>query len=123
MGLYYQIGIALVKYDLNQPGDTLALIDDYTGRHVLTVKKALDPYTCMKLSFHVGKTNPIGNYFYINTAAGLNFFTAGDYQFSLGYEGGYSGGSSNTYILKNLNKGLLAHNMIEVIVGVGGLAF
>lgn len=123
VGLYYQMGIALVKYDMNQPGDTLALLNNYTGGHVLTVKKPLDPFTCMKLSFHVGKTNPIGNYLYINTAIGLNFFTGGDYQFNFGNEYAYSSGSVNTYLLNNFNKGLLAHNMLEVKIGLGWLAF
>jgi hypothetical protein len=123
VGLYYQMGIALVKYDLNQPGDTLALIDEYRGNHVLTVKKPLDAYTCMKLSFHVGKTNPIGNYLYINTAIGVNFFTAGDYQFNFGEGGGYGSGSLDGYLLKNFNKGLLSHNMAEIKVGLGWLAF
>jgi hypothetical protein len=123
VGLYYQMGIALVKYDLNEPGDTLALLNNYNGAHVLTIRKPLDPFTCMKLSFHVGKTNPIGNYLYINTAFGLNFFTGGDYQFSLGDDSAYSSNSSNTYLLKNFNKGLLAHNMLEVKIGLGWLAF
>jgi hypothetical protein len=123
VGLYYQMGIGLVKYNLNEPGDTLALMDLTTNYHTFTVRKPLDAFTCMKLSFHVGKTNPIGNYLYINTAIGVNFFTGGDFNWNYGDDGIYSNSSVNTYLLKNFNKGLLSHNMAEIKVGLGWLAF
>lgn len=123
VGLYYQIGIGMVKYNLNEPGDSLVLIDARTGQQTHTIHKPLDAFSCMKLSLHVGKTNPIGNNFYINTAIGINFFTAGDYQFNFNLNDYYSSGSITYYLLKNLNRGLTNHNMAEIKVGLGWLAF
>lgn len=121
VGLYYQLSFGIVKYTMDEPGDTLGLyLDRVYGNNdvIFTIKKPLEPYTCFKLGYHIGKTNPIGNNFFINTAIGINIFTGGDYQGF--WNGSYS---ESNYLPKNLNKGMLVHNMMEIKIGLGWLAF
>lgn len=123
VGLYHQLSLGIVKYTMDQPGDTLGLYQDpSTGNNfqIFTIQKPLEPYTCFKLGYHIGKTNPIGNNFYINTAIGINFFTGGDYQ---GFWMGTDRSTVNSYLIKKLNKGLLSQNMLEIKLGLGWLAF
>ncbi|MEO5644281.1 MAG: hypothetical protein ABIQ40_04890 [Bacteroidia bacterium] len=122
VGLYYQFSFGMVKYSAILPGDTLALYSNDQGNTLqqFTVHKPFERYTCFKIGYHVGKTNPIGNNFFINTAIGINIFTGGDYQGVLSQS---DRSSVNNYLLKNFNKGLLSHNLLEIKLGLGWLAF
>jgi hypothetical protein len=124
VGLYHQFGIGIVKYNLGNPGDSVGLDGLHTNGgyyHLTTLMGPADPFTCFKLSYHVGKTNPIGNLFYINTAIGVNFYTGGDYSGLLSENRQLH--SMSNYLAVNFSKGMRTHNFFEIKIGLGWLAF
>ncbi len=117
-GLYHQLSAGIVKYSLGTPDNTLTVYDDLSGATPLVIEGEADPYTCYKLGYGIGKTNPIGHKFYLNTAFGLNIFVGGD--------GALLRDNSLTidnYILANFNRSLRIQNTFEVKLGFGWLAF
>lgn len=121
VGLYYQPSFGVVKFKMDNNGMPLYIW--YLGNNNSsygTASKKATPYTCFKLGFHIGKTNPIGTNFYINTAVGVNVFVGGD------FERVYLNASPWTeenYILKNLSRELMTRNTLEIKLGLGWLAF
>jgi hypothetical protein len=115
VGLYHQVSVGMVKYDLAKADNPLVLYGE--SGQTLNLDGPTDPFSCFKLGYAIGKTNPIGHRFYINTAIGVNFFRGGD------------GAKIKTevternYILANFNRNLRTHNSIEIKIGLGCLAF
>ncbi|MDQ3109730.1 MAG: hypothetical protein M3R17_07525 [Bacteroidota bacterium] len=115
-GLYHQVSVGIVKYGLATADNKLTV---YSGNGFsVDLDGPASPYTCAKLGYAIGKTNPIGHNFYINTTFGVNFFRGGDSPL-------FRNTSLNTqnYILANFNKGLRTHNLFEIKIGLGWLAF
>lgn len=118
VGLYHQLSIGLVRYSLATDDNKLTVYNDLAGATPLVIDGPADPYTCFKLGYAIGKTNPIGHNFYLNTVFGINFFRGGDAAFSL-----RSSTTTQNYILQNFNKNLWTHNFFEIKIGLGWLAF
>lgn len=111
-GLYHQFSIGLVKYTL--PEDSVVF---YASNGTFSLEKPLDPFTGFKLGYCIGKTNPIGHNFYINTAFGVNFFQGGDTAKIR------TNVTERNYLLYTLNRNLRSHNCLEVKIGLGWIAF
>ncbi len=118
-GFYHQLSIGIVKYSLGEKNNELTLSNQMNSGAPVIIEGDKDPYSCVKLGYSIGKTNPIGHNFYLNTAFGINFFRGGDSSL-------YRAGSSlpvRNYLLANFNRNLRTHNLFEVKLGFGWLAF
>jgi hypothetical protein len=115
-GLYHQISVGIVKYELATSDNKLKVYsnDNY---YSLTLDGPKEPYSCFKLGYAIGKTNPIGHNFFINSAFGINFFRGGD------SPNIRTTPTQQTYILANFNKNMRYHNFFEIKIGLGWLAF
>ncbi|HET6990257.1 MAG TPA: hypothetical protein VFJ43_02990 [Bacteroidia bacterium] len=117
-GLYHQLSAGIVNYSLATADNTLTVYNTDNGNvPPLVLQGSFSPYSCFKLGYSIGKTNPIGHNFYINTAFGVNFFRGGDSPKIK------SGVSASNYILANFNRNLRTHNFFEIKIGFGWLAF
>lgn len=118
IGPYHQFAIGAVKYNATAPGDSLVLIEPGRSSSVVEVidlKK--DPYSCVKLSYHIGYAAPVFSSCYLNLAIGVNFFRGGD---SAKVRDELT---DNTFVTGIANKHLRRHNFFEVKIGFGWLAF
>lgn len=119
-GLYHQIGVGIVKYNVAVDSDELVLDNAFgSGQTNYTIQVPSDKFSGFKLSYHIGKTNPIGHNFYINTAVGVNFFQGGD----IAYKVEKYSTTPSTYLYYALNKNIRKHNFAEIKIGFGWLAF
>ncbi|MCX6312266.1 MAG: hypothetical protein NT084_11610 [Bacteroidetes bacterium] len=119
-GLYNQLSVGIVKYGLATPDNKLTVYSTNlggSGNPPLILTGPAEKYTCYKLGYAIGKTNPIGHNFYINTALGVNFFRGGDAAYVK------TTPSTQNYILANFNKNLRTHNFVEIKIGLGWIAF
>lgn len=119
-GLYHQFSIGMVKYGLASADNKLTVYDNSYGSFPLVLDGPSDPFTCYKFGYAFGKKNPLGHNVYINTSFGINIFRGGD---SLLLGESISGPTTQTYIRANLNRNLWTHNLFEVKIGLGWLAF
>jgi hypothetical protein len=115
-GLYHQVSVGIVKYGLATSDNKLTVYGQHQS-NPMVINGPTDPYTCFKLGYSIGKTNPIGHNFYINTAFGINFFRGGDSAYVK------TTPTAQNYILANFNRGLRVHNFAEIKIGFGWLAF
>ncbi len=118
-GFYHQLSVAMVLYSLGEKGNTLTTYNQNNSSAPVVIEGDKDPYSCVKLGYSIGKTNPIGHNFYLNTAIGVNFFRGGDSYFLRDA----SEVHVRNYILVNFNRNLRTHNLIELKLGFGWLAF
>ena len=119
-GLYHMFSVGVVKYGLATSDNKLIVYDNNGGSFPTVIDGPVSPYSCAKLGYAIGKTNPIGHNFFINTSFGLNFFRGGDA--ALMRNGTYNLTEQN-YIKYNFNWGLRTHNFCEIKIGLGWLAF
>lgn len=117
IGPYHQLGIGLVKYNAKAPGDSLNLmLSQNQNIRAATVRINDDPYSCVKLSYHIGYAAPVFKNCYFNMAIGVNFFRGGD---SARIRNEVN---ASSYIPSILNRHLRRHNFLEVKIGFGWLA-
>ncbi|CAN5157722.1 hypothetical protein BH09BAC5_BH09BAC5_16440 [soil metagenome] len=119
VGLYHQFSIAIVNYSLGEPGNKMEIRPESGNTSsYIAIDGPLDPYQCFKLGYSIGKTNPVGHNFYLTTAFGVNFFRGGDsplpHRASI---------TKQNYLLENFNRNLRTHNLFEIKLGLGWLAF
>lgn len=118
IGPYHQFAVGLVKYNAVAPNDELTLVDaEQTSSVIEVVELKRDPYSCFKLSYHIGYSAPVFSSCYLNLAIGTNFFRAGD---SAKIRDELT---DDTFALGIMNKNLRRHNFFEVKIGFGWLAF
>ena len=118
IGPYHQFGIGMVKYNATAPGDSLEVVNaDHNGVVIDVIDLDKDPFSCVKLSYHIGYAAPVFSNCYFNFALGVNFFRGGD---SAKIRGDVT---YNDYVLAMLNKHLRRHNFLEFKIGFGWLAF
>lgn len=118
IGPYHQLGIGLVKYNASAPGDSLKLVaPQNTSVVVDVIDISKDPYSCVKLSYHIGYAAPVFSNCYLNLAIGVNFFRGGDSPKLRDQL------DDKTYALGIMNKHLRRHNFLEFKIGFGWLAF
>jgi hypothetical protein len=115
VGLYHQFSIGLVKYTLADDSMQFRNTDNYNSTYILA--KPHEPFTGFKLGYSIGKTNPIGHNFYLNTAFGVNFFRGGDTAKIR------TGVYEQNYLLTYFNQNLRSHNFFELKLGLGWIAF
>lgn len=115
IGPYHQIGIGVVKYNAVAPGDTIVLVDQQYENRVATVDVPAEPYSCIKLSYHIGYAAPVFKDCYFNFALGINFFRGGDSS-KIKY-----GATTSNYLLSVMNRNLRLHNLLEFKFGFGWL--
>lgn len=118
VGLYNQFSIGIVKYSLGTSDNKLTIYNDIGNQ--TTIDGPIDPFTCIKLGYAIGKNNPLGHNFFMNTSLGVNFFQGGDSDRFLGER---SNLSHQDYFLANFNHSLRWHNFLEIKIGIGWLAF
>jgi hypothetical protein len=118
-GLYNQFSIGLVKYSLADEGNKVTIYDNNAGATPVILDGPATPYTTFKLGYAIGKTNPIGRHLYLNTALGINFFQGGDGALI----NKNARLTSSNYLLANFNRNLRTHNLFELKLGLGWLAF
>jgi hypothetical protein len=117
-GLYHMISVGIVNYSLATPDNKLTIYSTNSySQGTFILDGPVDPYMCFKLGYAIGKTNPIGHNFFINTSFGINFFRGGD---SLAIKTTLT---DQNYILANFNRNLRTHNFAEIKIGFGWLAF
>lgn len=117
VGIYHQFGIAAVKYQGNMPGDSIITesLQSYNP-YSQSIKLDANPYSCVKLSYHVGYVRPINDIISLNFAFGANFFTGGDspkFQNTV---------TANNYPLAVMNRNLRRHNLLEFKIGLSWIA-
>lgn len=118
IGPYHQFAVGMVKYNAVAPGDELILVDpEQTSSVIEVIELKKDPYSCVKLSYHIGYSAPVFRSCYVNLAFGVNFFRAGD---SAKIRDELS---DDTFALAIMNKNLRRHNFFEAKIGFGWLAF
>lgn len=123
-GLYHKISLGIVKYKLASPDNRVELYQGNNNNYSYIIEGPASPFTCYKLGYAIGKTNPIGHNFYLNTSFGLNFFRGGDSALRNGILRSVNENITvQNYIRYNLNGGLRVHNFAEVKLGLGWLAF
>ena len=117
IGPYHQVGIGVVKYNASAPGDSIILLNANSPSRVAGVARIpSDPYSCVKLSYHIGYAAPVFKNCYFNFAFGVNFFRGGDspkIKTSI---------TSSNYALAMMNKHLRRHNFLEFKIGFSWLA-
>jgi hypothetical protein len=117
IGPYHQFGVGVVKYKAVAPGDSLVLVDsDDNAIANGTIDLKADPYSCIKLSYHIGYAAPVFKNCFFNFAFGVNFFRAGDSAKIKTYL------NKNNYTLGIMNKHLRRHNFFEIKIGFSWLA-
>lgn len=116
-GIYHKFGVGYVSYSLATPDNKWLT----QGQHDSTVTHVLQgptaPYHCFRLSYHMGRTMPIGHRFYLNTTFGLNFFRGLDSKKNKAYP------NNETFLHSLMNVNLRRHNFAEIKIGFGWYAF
>jgi hypothetical protein len=115
VGLYHQFSVGLVKYTLAE--DSLQFRNSSSGPGTYSLKKPLDPFSGIKLGYCIGKTNPLGHNFYLNTSFGINFFRGGDTAMVR------TEVRESNYLAAEFNRNLRSHNLFELKLGLGWIAF
>ncbi|HTF02817.1 MAG TPA: hypothetical protein VK826_02295 [Bacteroidia bacterium] len=117
IGPYHQFGVGVVKYKAVAPGDSLVLVNsDDDNIPNGTIELNPEPYSCIKLSYHIGYAAPVFKNCFFNFAFGVNFFRAGD---SAKIKTDLN---KNNYTLGIMNKHLRRHNFLEIKIGFSWLA-
>jgi hypothetical protein len=117
VGIYHQFGIAAVKYQGNMPGDSIITesLQSYNP-YTQSIKLDANPYSCVKLSYHVGYLRPINDVISLNFGFGVNFFRGGDsprFQSTI---------TASNFPLAVMNQSLRRHNLFEFKIGLSWIA-
>lgn len=117
VGIYHQLSVAAVKYRGNMPGDSIVTesLYDYNS-YSESIQLNTEPYSCTKLSYHLGYLRPINDAISLNFAFGVNFFRGGDSPYF------QSNITAANFPLAVMNQNLRRHNLFEFKIGLSWIA-